>query len=296
MLAMVTALISGVAVFVNGYGVRAWRDVADAATYTTTKNLVAALILTMLALAGRRPRLPDVTRRPHTRRHWLLLGAIAVVGGSVPFVLFFEGLARATSTQAGFIHKTLVVWVTVMAIVFLRERVGPLHIAAVVLLVWGQATLAGGVGTITPGTGEMMMLAATLLWSVEVILAKRLLADLDGSSIAVARMLGGGLLLLGFVAASGRLSLFAGLSVHHIGWVLLTGFVLSLYVATWYAALARAPAVDVTAVLVAGAIVTAGLETGIRGADLATPTAMAALAVGAAIVIATTLRRTEAPS
>ena len=41
------------------------------------------------------------------------------------------------------------------------------------------------------------------------------------------------------------------------GWALLTGLLLTAYVATWYAALARAQAVDVTAVLVFGAVVTA---------------------------------------
>ncbi len=40
-------------------------------------------------------------------------------------------------------------------------------------------------------------------------------------------------------------------------WILLTGLLLTAYVATWYAALARAQAVDVTAVLVFGAVVTA---------------------------------------
>ena len=41
-LALVTALISGVAVWLNGYAVR---QVPDAALYTTLKNLVAAIIL-----------------------------------------------------------------------------------------------------------------------------------------------------------------------------------------------------------------------------------------------------------
>jgi hypothetical protein len=40
-LAAVAAGISGLAVFVNGYGVRA---VSDATVYTTAKNLVAAAV------------------------------------------------------------------------------------------------------------------------------------------------------------------------------------------------------------------------------------------------------------
>ena len=279
--------------FVNGYGVRAWADVADATTYTTAKNLVAAAVLTATALvAGARQkpqqRLPDEgRRRPQT---WMLLGTVAVVGGSVPFVLFFEGLPRATSTQAGFIHKTLVIWVTVMAVVVLRERIGPIHVAAVALLVWGQAAMAGGIGGLTLGTGELLMLAATVLWSVEVIVAKRLLVLLSSHRVAVARMLGGGGALVVWVSVTGRLHLLPGLGPHHLAWVAVTGVLLALYVGTWFAALTRAPAVDVTAVLVGGALMTALLESGIRSAPIPAPLGVLGVACGTTIVLARAMR------
>ena len=63
------------------------------------------------------------------------LAAVAVVGGSVPFLLFFESLARASSIQAAFIHKTLVVWVTLLAVPLLSKRIGPAHVATIGLLV-----------------------------------------------------------------------------------------------------------------------------------------------------------------
>jgi drug/metabolite transporter (DMT)-like permease len=44
------------------------------------------------------------------------------------------------------------------------------------------------------------------------------------------------------------------------GWVLLTGVILAGYVGTWFAALSRAPAVDVTAVLVVAAVITTVLQ------------------------------------
>ena len=113
--------------------------------------------------------------RPATRRQWLGVAAVACIGGSVPFVLFFEGLARADATQAAFIHKTLVVWVALLAIPLLRERLGPAHLAAIGLVLAGQAWLAGGLGTVVFGAGETMIPAATLLWAVEDVLVKRLL-------------------------------------------------------------------------------------------------------------------------
>jgi len=111
--------------------------------------------------------------------------------------------------------------------------------------------------------------------------AKRLLATPGASSesgsgsglspltVAVARMGGGVVVLLGWVAVSGRAGVLAGLDTRQWGWALATGAILGLYVAVWYAALARAQAVDVTAVLVLGAVVTALLDATVKGTALA---------------------------
>ncbi|WP_372592629.1 DMT family transporter [Actinotalea sp.] len=253
LLALATAGISGVAVFLNGNGVRAY---GDASAYTTAKNLVAALVLiAVVTAAGPRRRLT----RPRGARQWTALAVIGVVGGSVPFLLFFEGLARASSAQSAFLHKTLVIWVAVLAVPLLGERLSAAHGVAIVLLVVGQVGLVGGV-TAAIGSGELMILAATLMWSVEVVLAKRLLGDLSSWTLGVVRMGVGSVVLLGWAAVRGGLAAVVPANATQWAWVLLTGLILAGYVATWFAALARAQAVDVTAVLVLAALVTAGLQ------------------------------------
>ena len=257
-LAFVTALISGVAIFVNGHAVQHF---GDATVYTTAKNAVAGVLLLALAaplLGGPRSEVPTI------RKHRLGLAAVAVIGGSVPFVLFFEGLARAEATQAAFIQKTLIVWVALLAVPLLHERLGWPHLAAIALLVAGQAWLVGDAGTVAFGSGEALIIAATLLWAVEVVVAKKLLADLDSRLLGAARMALGTVVLLGWVLISGRADELFSLSSNQWSWALLTGLILAGYVATWFAALARAQAVDVTAVLVFGAVVTAVLS---RAAD-----------------------------
>ena len=276
-LALAAAIVSGVAVFVNAYGVRA---VPDATVYTTAKNLVAAIVLIGLFVAGRSGRTTPV-RLTHGRL--VGLAAVAVVGGSVPFVLFFEGLARASSTQSAFIQKTLVVWVALLAVPLLGERLGPLHVLAIGTLVAGQVLLAGGLDRLRFGTGEWLVTAATLLWAVEVVLARRLLRDVPADVLAVARIGGGVLLLLAWVAVSGRWHMLAGLTAAGWAWAGLTGVILAGYVALWFAALAAAPAVDVTAVLVVAAVVTAGLNVAVKGAATT-----AATGVGLATVVAGT--------
>lgn len=291
LLAFATALVSGVAVWANGHAVKQFED---ATVYTTAKNAVAGLLLLTLAFVtvgsstaadGARAR-----SRPATRRQWLALVVLAVVGGSVPFVLFFEGLARAEATQAAFIHKTLVVWVAFLAVPLLREKVGPPHALAVALLIGGQAWIAGDAGTIAFGAGETMILAATLLWAVEVVYVKRLLATLAPRTLAAARMAIGTVVLVGWVALTGKVGELFGLGPTEWRWAIVTGLLLTAYVATWYAALAHAQAVDVTAVLVFAVVVTALLSGAADGAPVdAVGTAL--VAAGAALVAVVALRR-----
>ena len=67
LLALGTACISGVAVFLNSYGVKAF---GDATTYTTAKNVIAALVLAALvgAISASRDGSAVLTRP--SRRGW----------------------------------------------------------------------------------------------------------------------------------------------------------------------------------------------------------------------------------
>jgi drug/metabolite transporter (DMT)-like permease len=287
-LAFAAAVISGVSIYVNG---RAVKHFGDATVYTTAKNAVAGLLLLTLALNAPRGARPPAL--PRGKRQWLALLGIAVIGGSVPFVLFFEGLARSEATQAAFIQKTLVVWVALLAIPLLNERVRAPHVFAIALLVAGQAWYVGHAGTVTFGTGEAMILGATLLWAVEVILVKRLLEAFPSEMLAAVRMALGAVLLLGWLGVSGTFGQLTGLDAVQWRWVLLTGLLLTGYVATWYAALARAAAVDVTAVLVFGVVVTAVLAGAVDGAPVSAA-ATVLVTAGSALIAWTAVRRRRA--
>lgn len=290
LLALGTAAISGVSVFLNADAVRAF---GDATAYTTAKNLVSALVL--LAVVGAGSRTGAHLTRPATLGEWAGLAAVGIVGGSVPFVLFFEGLARAGSPQAAFLHKTLLVWVAALAVVFLRERLEVGHLLAVGLLVVGQVGLVGGISGF--GTPEAMILAATLMWSVEVVLAKRLLAGLSAWTLGVARMGLGSVALVGWVAIRGDLGLLTSMTAAQAGWVLLTGVLLAGYVGTWFHALERAHAVDVTAVLVLAAPVTAVLDAVARSATPAPRLDwLAVVVLGGVVAVWTGLRTSPRPT
>ena len=289
-LAFVTALISGFSIYVNGHAVKHF---GDATVYTTAKNAVAGVLLLVFALTVPTRRTAGSDTAHGRRARWLAFIAVAVIGGSVAFVLFFEGLARAEATQAAFIQKTLVVWVALLAVPILHERFGAFHAAAIALLIAGQAWLAGSLGTVTFGVGEAMILAATLLWSIEVVFVKWLLAWIPPQTLAAARMGLGTLLLLGWLAVSGRLGQLRSLDAAQWRWVLLTGLLLTAYVGTWYVALSLAQAIDVTAVLVFGAVVTAVLAGAADGTSV-NVAGTVLVAVGSILAAWAALRRPAA--
>ncbi len=275
-----TAIISGVAIWVNRFGVAAWSNAGGSLPYTTVKNMVAALVIGVIVWKVA----PVAVDRAVIRRHGKGLTAIAVFGGAIPFALFFEGLSRATSTQAAFIHKSLLLWVAALAIPLLGEKVRTIHIFAIAALFGGQIALAGGVSGLAVGTGELMILGATLLWSVEVIMAKRVLAEVPAGLVGLARMGGGAVVLVLIGMASGVTIPAGALGFEQIGWVLLTGAVLAGYVYTWMNALSLAPAIDVTAVLVGSVIITALLDSGPAGLVASAP-GFAMIFVGLVVLV-----------
>ena len=274
----ITAVISGISVFVNSYGVH---SIAEPSVYTTAKNLVATFVLAAAASAAwavgrRRESLSSRFVSPPTSSdshgalppdwrslgpaRWVGLAYVGIVGGGIAFVLFFDGLADTTATPAAFWRDTLVLWVAILAIPLLRERLALWNVAAIAVLVAGEIVVAGGVGQLKADRGELLVLASTVLWAVEVIVAKRLLREVSPAAISLVRMGVGALALLAYLAATDKMHVLMSLGASQVGWALLTGLLLACYVGTWMTALARARAIDVTSVLVASAVITALLQ------------------------------------
>jgi drug/metabolite transporter (DMT)-like permease len=251
------ALISGLAVYLNAFAVK---QLPDAAVYTTLKNGVAAAILIAitLALGGYREA------RVIPRRQWGPILAVGVIGGSVPFILFFSGLAQASAPTAAFIQKTLFIWVAFLAVPFLGEKLGVATLAGLGGLLLGQALILPPAGIVW-GSGETMILVATLLWAAETIVVRRLLGSVSSHLMGALRMGVGLVGLICYLAVTGKLAGVGLLTSTQWAWVLMTGVILAGYVATWFAALSRAPATVVTSVLVLGAVVTGALTAATRG-------------------------------
>jgi drug/metabolite transporter (DMT)-like permease len=279
-LAFMTALISGVAVFLNGLFVK---EFPSPILLAAVRNSLVGLALLAVLVATRRAR-PAATTTP---RQAIGLAALGIIGGGIPFALFFTGLSLVPSAGAAVIQKTMFVWVALLAVPLLGERLGGVQLAALGILLIGTL-VPGARGAVTPGIGEALILLATLMWAVEVVIARRLIPAIGSLPAATARMLLGGLVLVAMVFVGGEPGAIASLSLRQWLIIGLTSLLLAGYVTSWYAALSRAPATIVTSVLASGALVTAALQASTRGV-LPSPADLLALGLvlaGALLLVA----------
>ena len=177
----------------------------------------------------------------------------------MPFLLFFKGLSLTSATSAAFIHKTLFIWVSLLAVWFLGEKIGKLQYLALGLLFLGNITMLG-LKFMTLGWPELLILAATLMWAVEYIIAKKVLANVPGEIVAWSRMFFGAIILLAYLLFTGQAQYLVSLNVSQLFWVGISSLLLLGYVMTWYKSLQYLPAVTVTSILVLASPVTTCLE------------------------------------
>ncbi len=230
LLVFLTVLISGVSNFVNFYAVQGTSSDA----FIAVRNATVAVMLVPVGLLAVRG-LP----KGLARRDWVKLGTIGLIGGAIPFLLFFRGLqiaGTAGAATATFGYRTLFLMASVFGVVFLSERLSPRFALAAGLLVAGNALLLSLTAPIwTDGTAYV--LAATALWAGEYTLSKHTLRNVPSGTVALGRMGFGGVFLLGYVALTGQLGSVAALSGAQWEWILLSAVLLVGFVTTWYAGL-----------------------------------------------------------
>lgn len=252
-LVMTAMLVSGVANFVNKLAMTASGQ--NAFQYTTLKNILAAVLLSLIITA------PALWRRLSllSRADWGKLCLIGLIGGSVPFLLFFKGLSLTSAVSASLIHKTLFIWVAVLAWPMLKEKISSAQFLALGVLLAGNAVLSG-FKFMAWGAAESMILIATWLWSVETVLVKKFLNRIDSAIMAWGRMFFGAIFLLIYLGLTDRLSGLLEVKAGAYGWLIAVSVLLFVYVFTWFGALKRFSAGAVTCFLVLASPVTTFLN------------------------------------
>ena len=247
MFVLCTAVISGFSVFINKFGVKG----VDPYFYTYVKNIVAGLMLvSILFLAANWKSFFALAGKDKMK-----LFLVALIGGSIPFLFFFKGLTMTSAVKAGFIHKTLFIYVGILAVVFLKEKVTKSMLFGLVILVLGSVLFL----KIKPqalGMGDLYVFIATVLWAVEIIIAKKVLANVSGTMVGSVRLFVGSFFILMFLLFTGRAELFGTINFDIVKWGIISGALLAVYNFTFYNGLKYLGATEAAAILTLGAPIT----------------------------------------
>lgn len=274
-LAFVAAIVSGISVFINGAAVK----LSDPVAYTVLKDLGAFIIIAAAMLA-----LGEASRiRTLSRKQWAALAVIGVVGGSIPFAMFFYGLKLGGAAISSFIYRSLFIFAGVFGYIILKERPKPADVAAGFAILIGNALLVSG--DLQPGMGPFLVLGATVLWALEYTLSRKALSDIAPRTLMASRMLFGSIVLVALMAISGSLGSFAQIGSETFQWLMLTSLALAAFMIAWYTSLKYVPILKAASVFAFGGIITAALEMAFMGRALTPPEAagFAMICVGVAV-------------
>jgi drug/metabolite transporter (DMT)-like permease len=242
-----TAIISGFSIFINKFGV----SLTNPYVFTFLKNTIVVLLLTAAILFFK-----DIKALKQLGpKQWFLLVLIGLIGGSIPFLLFFKGLAMSGAAQGSFIQKTMFLYVAVMAMIFLKEKLSKNFLIGALLLLLGNLLLLKTL-KFSFTYGDLLIFLATLFWAAENVLSKYVLRELTGRTVAWGRMFFGSIFILGYLGLSGQLSLVENVTFPQIIWISITSMLLFAYVMTWYSGLKYIPVSLATAILLLGSPIT----------------------------------------
>jgi len=253
MLVLITALISGFSIFFNKFGVSG----IDSGLFAFSKNLITAIFLiSVIFLFNQFSELKNLKLN-----QWIKLITIGLIGGSIPFLLFFKGLQFTSGVSAAFIHKLMFIFVIIFAFIFLKEKISKnLAVGGFMLLIGISLLLKFSLNQTFFNYGSLLILVATLLWAIENTLSKHVLKEVPPNLVAFGRMFFGSLFILIYLLVSNQFSLIFNIPYNQFFWVIFTSVFLFMYVFTWYNGLKYVNVSVASCILILGSIVTSILH------------------------------------
>jgi drug/metabolite transporter (DMT)-like permease len=153
-------------------------------------NAVRFLLAGTVMLPFILPRIRKVNRS----YLWILPAGILLYGGSA---LQQAGIETTSAGSAGFITGVYVVLVPLLLAVFWKVRTKPVIWLAALAALGGTYLLSTGGKSVTPSTGDLIVLAGSLVWAMHVIVVGFSVNKMDVFVFSVGQFLLCGLLHLG---------------------------------------------------------------------------------------------------
>jgi drug/metabolite transporter (DMT)-like permease len=251
LLVFATAVISGVSIFINKYSV----SVFNPYIFTFLKNALVAVFLGAILFVF----WDMASFKSLKRKQWLTLLLIGLIGGGIPFLLFFKGLSLTSAAGASFIQKTMFIWIFILASFFLKEKINRNYLVAGFIIILANLLLLK-ISDINFDKGCFLILMATLLWAVENTLSKNALREISPGIVMWARMFFGAVFIFAFLLFTHQAFIVTKINLQQIGWVLVTGVILLGYVVTWYSGLKYIKVSEAAIILMLGSPITTMLS------------------------------------
>lgn len=257
-LALIAAVVSGVSIPLN----KLFVVNLDPSVFTAVRAIIIGLVFLVIALYQSKSKHTRFKKVP-----WKYLIAIAIVGGSFAFLLYFTGLKLTTASRAAFLQKTLPLYTAIFAYIFLKEKITKKMSYAIAAMIIGTvmvyfAQVNPGTLWSNPSLGDILIIIATILWAVEAVIAKKAMT-LGESNIVVtfARMFFGGIILFGVVLLLGKFGLLLALSVAQWTNIMISTILLFAYVLFWYWSIKYINVTKATTMLLTASVIAVGFAT-----------------------------------
>jgi len=229
--AIITAFISGLAIPIN----KIFVVDLDPTVFTAVRALFIGIIFFILASFQSK-----FNYKKFRKVSWKYLLAIGLIGGSFAFLMFFTGLKLTTAGRGAFLHKTIPLYITIFAFIFLKEKISRRQAYALIIMLIGTLILYSTQITpsdfwLNPSLGDLLVIGATILWSIENIIGKKIMIKGESNFIvSFARMFFGAIILFAVVLLQDKLNLLLTLTIQQIINLSISTIILFGYVFFWY--------------------------------------------------------------
>lgn len=146
-----------------------------------------------------------------------------IVGGGLAYSFGFLGLKYSSVVNYSFLQQTSLVFTAAFAYLLLKEHLRPYKVMLIILLLAGSYLISTSGRLIIPRTGDLLILAGSLTFSLGIILAKKALDTLSPVIFSMHRAFYGAVSLMVFLLAIRQLSF----EINWI-WVLPVGAIVAL--------------------------------------------------------------------
>ena len=127
---------------------------------------------------------------PHLRRQWPLVRANIVTltlagffGIAIFAIVLFNGLRHTSAVNTGVISASEPLWIALVAWILLRERLNRMQRIGIATGAVGMVVIAsrgefGGLGDLDGNIGDILVVAAVIIWALYSVLVQKLSSDL----------------------------------------------------------------------------------------------------------------------